>query len=85
METVEVTVRVPKEGKEIVDAAVAIIAHFRAGKSLAEAAALLPSVMQAVDGWDKLGAEISSAQNDELAGYTVQKIIAALKPAVPAI
>jgi len=79
VETVNVSIAVPKEGKEIIDAVAGIVAHFKGGKPLAEAVALLPAVMQAVDGYDKVGEEFKSEQSDELAGYAVHKLLAALK------
>lgn len=84
MESVNVSIAVPKEGKEIIDAVSGIVEHFKLGKPIAEAAALLPAVMQAVDGYNKVGEEIASEQNDELAGYAVHKILGALKAKAPA-
>lgn len=79
METVKYEMLVPKEGKELVDALAAIASHFKEGKSVAEAASLLPVVMSAVDGVGKIGDELKSDYNDELAAYTVTKIWGALK------
>lgn len=79
MESVQVTFQVPKESKEVIDSAMAIVSHFKAGKSLAEAAALLPAVMTAVDGVNKIGEEVKSHLNDELAGYAVTAVFGALK------
>ena len=82
--TVPYQMDVPKEGKEIVDSVAAIVEHFKAGKSLADAAVLLPGVMQAVDGYDKLGEEAGSKYADEMAGYLVHKVIGALRKEVAA-
>jgi len=79
MESVKVEIEVPKEGKEVVDAVSAVIAHFMGGKSLAEAAALLPVVMQAVDGYDKVSEGLKGDGSDDLAGYAVYKVLGALK------
>lgn len=79
MDTINVTLGVPKEGKEIVDALSAILAHFMAKRPLAEIAGHLPAIMVAVDGYQKLGEEIGSDANDELAGYLVCKMFEALK------
>lgn len=79
VETVNYSMQVPKESKEVVDAVAAIVEHFKAGKSVIEAAALLPAVMVAVDGVNKLGEEVKSAYNDEAAAYCVHKVFGALK------
>lgn len=80
METVNVTTQVPKESKEMFDAALGLIRHFKAGGDLAGAALLLPAVLKGVEGVEKIGGELSSAQNDELAGYVVQQVMDLLKP-----
>jgi hypothetical protein len=79
VEVVQYSMSVPKESKEVVDAVSAIVEHFKAGKSVVEAAALLPAVMVAVDGVQKLGEEAKSAYNDEAAAYCVHKVFGALK------
>ena len=79
VQTVNVTMAVPVEGKQVIDSVSAIIEHFRAGKSLVEAASLLPSVMLAVENVGAIGEEVESIYNDELAGYTIQKVFSALK------
>jgi len=79
METVKYCMEVPKESKEMVDAVAAIMAHFVSGKSIAEAALLLPTVMDAVNGYDKVPGEMKSQYNDEAAGYLVHKMWDALK------
>lgn len=79
MDKVTIQIDVPKESKEVIDAACAIVEHFKAGKGIAEAAALLPAVMVAVDGVNKIGDEAKSHLNDELAGYTVHRVFSALK------
>jgi len=78
MDKVKYEMEIPKEGKEIIDAVAEIVAHFKQGKPLADAALLLPAVLQAVDGWDKLGDEVKSDGKDELAGYLVHKVLGAL-------
>jgi hypothetical protein len=85
MDTVNVNLVVPKESKEVVDAVHAILDHFVQGKSLAEAALLLPSVMVAVDGMNKLGDEMKSKQVGGSAGYLVDRVMAALLASKPVI
>jgi len=84
METVDYTLKVPKEGKEILDAALALVAHFRAGKGLSEAVALLEPVKEAVDGASGVVEELKSEYKDELAAYGVHKLWEALDPPKPA-
>jgi hypothetical protein len=79
VELVQYQLGVPKEGKEIIDAAFGIVAHFVNGGKIEGAAAFLPAVMAAVDGYQKLGEEIGSAGKDELAGYLVHKGLEALQ------
>jgi hypothetical protein len=79
IQVVPVSMDVPKEGKEVVDAAAAIIEHFVLGKSLADALVLLPNVLKAVEGLNQIGEEVKSKYNDELAGYLVQKMMSAIK------
>lgn len=79
VQTVNVTMAVPKEGKEVIDSVAAIIEHFKSGKSLVEASALLPGVMSAVENVGAVGEEVKSVYNDELAGYTVHRVFSALK------
>lgn len=84
--TVDVTLKVPKEGKEVVDAVSGIIGHFRKGGDLAGAAAYLPAVMAAVEGNEKLPEEIKSQHKNALAAYTVEKVWGSLEapPVTPA-
>jgi len=79
IQTVNYSMEVPKESKELIDALEGIIAHFVAGKSVTEAAALLPAVMAAVDGLGKLAEESKSEHLDEAVGYGVHKIMGALR------
>jgi len=81
VETVDVMMKVPKEGKEIVDAIAALTKHFVNGGNIADAAQHLGLVVTAVDGVNKLGEEVTSQYSDELAAYAGQKIWDALKKA----
>ena len=85
METVDYTLKVPKECKEVVDALSAIVAHFKSGKGVSEAALLLPELLNAVAGVDQVLDEVKSDGKDELAAYLVHKVWTALEapPAVP--
>ncbi len=77
--TVDYTMKVPKETKDLVDALAGIVKHFKNKKSVAEAVELLPSVLQAVEGASAIPAELKSAYSDEGAGYLVHCLWGALK------
>jgi hypothetical protein len=79
METVGYTMEVPKETKEVFDALEGLILHFKAKKSVTEAAALLPSVLAAVDKIDQLDDEAKTDKLDESVGYGIHKIMGALR------
>lgn len=72
--TVSATLNVPKESKEVLDTALAIVEHFKKGGDLAGAALLLPQVLQAVEGHEKIGAEVKSAHKSDLLGYAAAKV-----------
>ena len=76
--TVPATLDVPKESKEVLDSALGLVEHFRKGGDLAGAALLLPSVLQAVEGHEKIGAEIKSAYKADLLAYAAKKVGSAL-------
>jgi len=78
IQTIPYTMQVPKEGKEIVDASSAITKHFINGGSMADAYALLPGVMTAVENAKQTMVEMKSQYKDELAGYSVHKFWDAL-------
>lgn len=83
IQTVNVTMAVPKESKEVVDAVVGLIRHFKQGGDLAGATAKLPMVLAAVDGWEKLGEELKGQQLDEAVGYVSQQVIDVLREPKP--
>ncbi len=76
--TVPSTLEVPKESKEVVDSAFGIIEHFKNGGDLAGAALLLPSVLQAVEGHEKIGDEVKSKYKGDLIAYTAKKVTVVL-------
>lgn len=80
MATVQVVMEVPKESKEVVDAIVLLVKDIKAKKPIGEIAGdALPKVIQAAEGFDQVGGEIKSEGRDELAGYLVQQVFAALE------
>lgn len=79
MQTVTVTMEVPKESKEVVDCISSILKDVKAKKTVAEiAAGSLPKLVTAVDGFNAIGEEVKSANKDELAGYLVQQTMDSL-------
>lgn len=76
MELVPVTMEVPKESKEVVDAVVKIADHILQKKPLAEIADLIPPALKAVDGFDQVDDEFKTNSRDELVGYFVQQVMA---------
>jgi len=80
MTTIDVTNKVPKEGKEMVDAIVTLINNAKAKKPI-QVIVLeeLPALMTAVEGYDKIGEEVKQG-SPELAAYAVQQILSAFLP-----
>ena len=74
VQTIPVSMNVPKEGKEIVDAAFSLVKHFKSGGTIEQAVTLVPSIMAAVDNFKAVNEEVQSEYRDELAAYVVQKI-----------
>ena len=79
IETVDYTMKVPKESKEIVDAQSGLLQHFVTGGSVEGAVAFLKPVMDAVEGYQKVAKELKSKYNDEAVAYLVHKNWEALK------
>lgn len=71
--TVPSPLNVPKESGEVVDTAFAIVNHFKNGGSLEGAALLLPKVLQAVEGHEKISAEVKSKYKSDLAAHLLKK------------
>lgn len=79
MQKVSVTMEVPKESKEVIDALTGLLADIKAKKNLQEViGGALPRVIAAVDGFGQLGEEVKSDGKDELAGYAVREILLGL-------
>jgi len=79
VQKVEVKMMVPKELKEIIDAVTGLVGHFIKGGDIAGALLLVPSVMTAVDGYEKVSEELKSDGQDEAAAYMVHKVWESLK------
>ena len=79
METVDYTMKVPKEGSELVDTTMKLLKHFKNGGNLTEAVAFLADIAKAVDGAAQVITEMKSDYNDELVAFAVHKLWDALK------
>lgn len=79
VEKVKVELDVPKELKEVIDVAAGLVAHFRNGGDLAGATAMIPMLMAAIDGFEKLDDEMKSDGKDEAAAYMMHKMWEALE------
>ena len=77
VETIDYTMPVPKEGKELFDALGALIAHFKKGGTLANAP--FGVVIPAIEGFDKILEEAKSQYKDELSAYGMHTIWQALE------
>lgn len=80
METVAVTMQVPKELKEVVDLLNAVLENVMAKKGITEYSNILDELLQAVEGIGGIGEEIKSQYRDEAAGYMVHKLLGTLLP-----
>lgn len=81
--TIDYTMKIPKEGKEIVDAETKLVDHFMRGGKLEDAAKFLPDLMAAVDNFKQVVVEVRSKYRDELAGYLVHRQWEAFDPSQP--
>lgn len=83
VEVVPVSLSVPKESKEVVDAVAGIVADIRAKRPVAEiAVGALPKLLVAVEGFDQLDDEAKSKQRSDLAAYLVKNLLDSIVPGV---
>ena len=80
METVNYTLVVPKETKEVIDALAAVYEYIKAKKPLSEIGDLFSILSAAVAGVDQLGDEMKSEYRDEAAGYLVHQLLGRMMP-----
>ena len=78
METINVTIAIPKESKEMADFLGKIIQHFVQKKSLAQISAILPEGIKAFDGFDKIDDEFKE-DHPAVTSYTSLQIMRSLK------
>lgn len=80
IQTIAVQLDVPKESKELVDLAKAVIVHVKEKRPLSELGLLVPAGLMAAEGSDKVDDEFKSAQRSALAGYLVKELLDVLVP-----
>lgn len=73
MELIKVEREVPKETKELVDPIVGLVKHFKNGGSVEDAAAFLPAMLKAIEGIEKVPAELK-AEAKKSALYMVDEV-----------
>ena len=80
--TVDVNIKVPKEGKDVADLLRAIVKKVKSKASLPEYSDLIADLMKAVDGAQSIPAELQSEYRNELVAYTGLQIAEELVPDV---
>jgi phosphopantothenate synthetase len=80
MESVDYVMKVPKEGKDVVDLIDAILANVFAKTPISEWTNVIDELMAAVDGIQSVTEEMKSEGRDELAAYLVHKVMARVIP-----
>lgn len=80
IETVNYQMAIPKESKEIVDAIVMLVKHFKEKRSIAELSQVFPQIALAFEGFQKVDAELKSEYRDELVGYLIHALLPILLP-----
>ena len=80
MQTVNYTLVVPKETKEVIDALAAVYEYIKSKKPLSQIGDLFSVLSAAVAGVDQLGEEMKSQYRDEAAGYLVHQLLGRMMP-----
>jgi len=80
MQTVDYTMKVPKEMKEIIDLMDSILEKVMSKAPMAEYSTLIGEAMLAADGVTGVIEEAKSQYRDEAAGYMVHKLMGRLLP-----
>lgn len=82
--TVPVSLEVPKEGKDVIDAATGIFADVKAKKPVSEVmAGNLTKLFAAIEGFNLLSEEMKSKYRSDLAAYLTKGLMDALIPGSP--
>lgn len=80
METLAVSMNVPKEAKEMIDLLEGVAQKAKAGAEVAEYMELIGKLSTALDGVDKIKNEAQSDGRDEIVAYLIHKIMPVLLP-----
>lgn len=80
MQTIDYTMKVPKELKEVVDLLDGIVEKVMAKAEIAGYMELIDELSAALDGITGVKDEIKSQYRDEAAGYLVHKLMGRLMP-----
>lgn len=80
VQTVDYTMKVPKEGKEVVDLLAGVVGKLKAKASIADYQDLLDELMLAIEGIGGVSEEVKSQYRDELAGYLTHRLMGELLP-----
>lgn len=83
METVDYTIKVPKELKDIIDLLDGILVKVVNKEQASTFVELIDELLAAVDGVQNVAAEAKSEYRDEAAGYLVHKLLGTLLPVTP--
>lgn len=84
MESVKKELVVGKESSEVIDAIAELVRDIRAGKDVAVIASEnLASLVGAVEGYEKIGGEVSGELRNHTASYLVSQVLDALLPDEP--
>lgn len=75
IETVSVTLAVPKESKEVADVIVAIAKLVLKKAEFSEYATLIGDASKAVAGYEKIKDEVKSEHKGDLAGYVTKEVV----------
>lgn len=80
METLAVSMNVPKESKEMVDLLEGVAMKAKAGAEVSEYMELIGKLSSALEGVEKMGDEAKSDGRDEIVAYLIHKIMPVLMP-----
>lgn len=80
MEKVSYTMEIPKESKEVIDLLEGVAKKIKEGSDVQDYLSLIGELSAALDGVDKLPAEVQSEGRDEIAAYLVHKVLPVLAP-----
>jgi len=79
--TIPVTLEIPKETKEVIDALDVILEAAMSGRGATAFVTTFDELMKAADGAAQIKGEMKSQYRDEAAGYLVRTILGRLYPA----